>query len=376
LFLVADPRSTLSFVEMLMPSLSGSGGRVARGWRVRLARRAGVAVAAVSIAVFMSGCGAHARPAASSSAPSSSAASSSASAKAAAVPPVIVAVTSGGALVTLDPSTGAVQQTLVGSGVAGGEVSAAANGLVYFAVQSGCTSTIEEVPVGGGSPAVIVSGSLPAVSPDGTKLAYTTQPSLTPGCVPSVSDFDTLYNLHIRTLRGSSTTTLPMVAAGQGSGLGAPVSFLSWSADSDHLAVSVAAAEDNEGWSLNLVDTSQAQYYLTGTGVTIVPVTGTDAQQSYLRQGVYMPNGDLFVSRACCAGFPVQNTSKLMWEVDTSGALVQQVAVGFADLDHTSLDVSPDGNWLLYLAGTGLYLSQGGATPKELTTGMIAAAFG
>jgi WD40-like Beta Propeller Repeat len=247
---------------------------------------------------------------------------------------------------------------------------------VYFAVQSGCSSKIEELPVGGGSAAIIASGSLPAVSPDGTKLAYTTQPSLTPGCLPNNSDLVSLYNLQIRTLSGGSTTAVPMVPAGQGSGLPAPISFLSWSADNVHLAVSIASSQDNEGWALNLVATGSAQYYLSGAGVTNVPVTGPNAQQSYLRQGVYMPNGNLFVSRACCGGVPVQNTSKLMWEVDTSGALVHQVAVGFAKLDHTSLDVSPDGNWLLYLAGTTLYVSQGGATPKELTTGVIAAAWG
>jgi hypothetical protein len=190
-----------------------------------------------------------------------------------------------------------------------------------------------------------------------------------------VADLVPLFNLDIRTLSSGTTTSLPMVPAGQDSGLPSPISHLSWSADSEHLAVSIASAEDNEGWALNLVDTATAQYYFSGAGVTTVPVTGQDTQQSYLREGVYMPSGDLFVSRACCAGIPVQNTSRLMWEVATSGALVHQVAVGFANLDHTSLDVSQNGNWLLYLAGTTLYLSQGGATPKELTTGMIAAAW-
>ena len=167
-----------------------------------------------------------------------------------------------------------------------------------------------------------------------------------------------------------------MLSASQSSGLPYPISHLSWAPDNDHLAVSISAPEDNEGWNLNIVDTSQAKYYLAGTGVTSVPVTGSPtAQQSYLREGVYMPNGDLFVSRACCAGDPVSNTSRLMWEVNTAGTLIHQVAVGYANLDHTSLDVSSDGDWLLYLAGDSLYVSQGGATPHELTTGLIAAAW-
>jgi hypothetical protein len=288
-----------------------------------------------------------------------------------------VAVTSGGALVTLDPSTGVVDQTLVSSGVTGDEVSVSPGGLVFFTVQNGCSSTIEEIPAGGGSVADIATGSLPAVSPDGTKLAYASQPDLTVGCVPSSNDMTTLYHVDIRTLSTGATTSLAPVPASQDSGLPEPISHLSWSADNQHLAVSIGQVEDNEGWGVFVVDTAQAQYYLNGSGVVNVPVTGSPTpQQSYLYEGVYMPNGDLFVSRACCAGIPPQQTSQLLWEVTTSGVLVHQVAIGFANLVHGSLNVSSDGQWLLYLAGNDLYVSQGGATPRELTTGLIAAAWG
>jgi hypothetical protein len=157
---------------------------------------------------------------------------------------------------------------------------------------------------------------------------------------------------------------------------------LSWAADDRHLAVSIPQIQDNSGWALNIVDTAQAHYYAYGVGVTTVPVTGSPtAQASYYMEGVYMPDGDLFVSRACCAGVPVQTTSVLMWEVTASGAFVHQVAVGYPGLNHFSLDVSSDGQWLLYLAAgapnTGeLYVSQGGAIPRALTTGVIAAAWG
>jgi len=124
------------------------------------------------------------------------------------------------------------------------------------------------------------------------------------------------------------------------------------------------------------LDTSTARYYLSGPGDTPVPVTGhPSARRSYLREAVFMPDGNLFVSRACCAGVPVRDTSRLMWEVNTSGALVRQVAVGFASLDHTSLDSTVNGKWLLYLAGDILYVSHHGNTPKQLTTGLIAAAW-
>jgi len=47
---------------------------------------------------------------------------------------------------------------------------------------------------------------------------------------------------------------------------------------------------------------------------------------------------------------------------------------------HSSLDVSSDGRWLLYVAHTvdaaTLYVSRGDATPWALTTGTIAAVWG
>jgi len=290
----------------------------------------------------------------------------------------MVGVTTAGAVVTLDPATGTVSSTLVASKVIGDEISASSNGLVYFAVKRGCTDEVEAIPLAGGSVIPLAPGSLPAVSPDGSKLAYVDQPTLAGGCVQQqVSDPVTLYHVKIRTLSSGATVSLPMLAPGTGSGLPYPLSHLSWASDNDHLAVSIASPQDNEGWNLNILDTSQAQYYLSGTGVVSVPVTGSPAsRQSYLREGVYMPNGDLFVSRACCGGFPVHNTSRLMWEVTVGGALVHQVAIGFPNLDHVSLDVSSDGNWLLYLAANDLYVSAGGAAPRKITSGLIAAAWG
>jgi hypothetical protein len=289
----------------------------------------------------------------------------------------MVAVTTAGALVALNPATGVVEQTLVPSGVTGDEISVSSGGQVYFAVQNGCTSTIEEVAAGGGPTAQITAGSLPAISPDGSKLAYASQPTLSAACPFNTNNFLPLYHLAVRTLSSGATESLAMVPANQFSGLPIPISHVSWAPDNRRVAVSIASSQDNEGWGVYLVDTATAQDYAAGAGTALLPVTGQPTpQQSYLREGVYMPNGNLFVSRACCGGFPIQNTSRLMWEVTTSGALVHQVAIGYANLDHTSLDVSADGNWLLYLAGNDLYVSHAGATPSKLTTGLIAAAWG
>jgi hypothetical protein len=291
-------------------------------------------------------------------------------------PPGIIAVTTGGALVRLHPRSGTVARTLVPGGVVGDEISVASNGTVYFAVQHGCTDTIESVAATGGTPASITTGDMPAVSPDGSKLAYASQPSLALGCVPSNPDLTPLYKLVVRTLVSGAQVTYPMVAKGQDTGLPAPISHLSWAADNDHLAVSIASIQDNEGWNLTLVDTASARYYLAGRGISFVPVSGQPTpKRSYLREGVYLPDGNLFVSRACCGGLPVHNTSRLMWVVSASGTLVRQVAVGFPTREHTSLDATASGSWLLYLAGHGLYISHGGATPRKLAAGFVAAAW-
>jgi hypothetical protein len=202
----------------------------------------------------------------------------------------------------------------------------------------------------------------------------------------SSPDFDEWFQLKIRTLASGATVTVAAVPAGQGSGLPHPISHLSWSADNRHVAVSISPPADNDGWAVNLVDTAQAHYYMAGSGVVTVPVSGSpDPEGTYFREADFMPNGELFVSRACCAGVPVVNSSRLMWEVTTSGAFVHQVAIGYPHLEHTSLDVSSDGQWLLYVAGTPsyvagtpptgtLYVAQGRATRRELTTGISAAA--
>jgi hypothetical protein len=292
--------------------------------------------------------------------------------------PGIVAVTSAGALVVLDPASGNITSTLVQSGVTGDEVSVSPDGsTVYFSRRSGCDQTVESLPVSGGSPTVIATGLLPAISPDGTKLAFAQEPLLTQGCIPGQANLTPLYKLVVRTLRSGQDRVLTLPPPVRKGGLFSPISHLSWASDNVTLAVSTAAVQDNEGWGLYLVNSGTASYYVPpGAGIVNVPVTGTPtAQRSYIREGVYLPDGDLFISRACCGGFPVHNRSRLMWEVSTSGTLVHQVAIGFPNLDHVSLAADRSGQWLLYLAGSGLYVSQGGSRPSQVASGLIAAAW-
>ncbi|MGH3275906.1 MAG: hypothetical protein ACRDNZ_16470, partial [Streptosporangiaceae bacterium] len=187
----------------------------------------GRSLAASAAAVLLAGCGGSAggQPGATATTTVTSSPTASPAASAAARPPGIVAVTAGGALVVLDPATGATTTTLVPRGVIGDEISVSASGIVYFAVSSGCDDEIESVPVTAGQPVVITAGRLPALSPDGTKLAFASEPSISDlACFPNNTDPTSLYKLVVRTLATGAQVTYPMVSAAQSSGLPAPIS--------------------------------------------------------------------------------------------------------------------------------------------------------
>jgi hypothetical protein len=293
--------------------------------------------------------------------------------------PGIVAVTTAGALVRLNPGGSGIAQTLISNGVWGDEVSVSPNGqTVYFTEAAGCHAEVESVSISGQNLTAIEPGELPAISPDGTKLAYTTEPLMSETCVPdpAKASIAAEYQIVVKTLSTGADQIVGLPSAVKRSQLLPPVSHLSWSSDGSALAVSTSAVADNEGWNLAVIDLASAKYYVgPNAGVTDIPVTGTASQRSYLREGVFLPDGNFFVSRACCAGVPIKNTSRLLWEVDVNGNLVHQVAIGYPSLDHLSLDSDSTGNWLLYVGGTGLYVSQGGNRPTEVTTGVTAAAW-
>lgn len=346
---------------------------------LRLSRLAMPAASAVSVLTVLAACSSAESPAPRKTVtpPASSApvVVSSTSAAPAGARPGIVAVTRAGALVTLDPHSGSVTATLVPGGVLGEEISVSPDGsTIYFAAGTGCHPQIESVSSGGGSPVAIARGELPAVSQNGTKLAFADQPLLKTGCLPDQSNLAGDFKLVVRNLGSGTEKVLPLPPQVIHGSLFSPISHLSWASDSVSLAVSTSAVQDNEGWGLYLVNTSVAKYYvIPGPGVTAVPVTGEDARRSYIREGIYLPDGDLFISRACCGGFPVHNTSRLMWEVAPGGALIHQVAIGFVNEQHVSLAADPTGHWLLYLADHDLYVSQDGNRPSKLASGLIAA---
>jgi hypothetical protein len=293
-------------------------------------------------------------------------------------PSVLAAVTTAGAVVLLDPASGRVTRTLVASGAVGDELSVSPDGrTVYYEAGTGCQHQIWRGATAGGAPAEVTSaGSVPAVSPDGTRLAYARQDFVNDQgtCAPS-SDITADYQVLVLDLTTRQTHRYPMPPQLSQTGLPMPVGHLSWSADGSQLAVSITSVQDNEGWNLHLMNPATDTAYMSDSNANDVPLPGA-APNSYYREAVYLPNGKLFAVRQCCAGWPPKTTSVDLLEIDpASGQVARTVAVGLTDRDHTSLDASADGHWLLYLSGKDLEVALDGGKPSVLASGFLAAAW-
>ncbi|WP_322756735.1 hypothetical protein [Frankia sp. Cas3] len=288
-------------------------------------------------------------------------------------PRTLAAVTTAGAVVLLDPVSGRAIRTLRGSGAVGDSLAVSPDGRsVFYEVGVGCQHQVWRIGTDGGDPTIIASaGSKPAISPNGTSLAYATQYfDCSPGDNPTAG-----YQVVVVNLTTHAERRFPMPPGRAASGLPAPVTHLSWSPDGTRLAVSVGSAEDNEGWDLVTMSPSTESYYLQDDGSGAVPLTAAE-KGSFYYEGVYMPNGHLFVVRQCCGGYPPVTTSVLLQEVDpATGAPLRQIATGLTSKTHTSLDVDAGGHWLLYLSGTDLEVSSDGAKPTTLASGYRAAAW-
>ena len=129
-------------------------------------------------------------------------------------PPAMVGVTARGSLVLLSPATGAPTRALVRDGVIGDEISVSADGqTIYFSRRHGCVDDVESVALSGGKPTLITTGSLPAISPDGSTLAFARQPTLTRHCMAGAGDPSAQYDLVTRTLSSGVERVYPVLPA-------------------------------------------------------------------------------------------------------------------------------------------------------------------
>ncbi|HXL90368.1 MAG TPA: hypothetical protein VN969_15595 [Streptosporangiaceae bacterium] len=294
--------------------------------------------------------------------------------------PGIVAVTTGGQVEVLNSTTGVVAATLTGMQDAiGDEVAVSPSGqTVYFAARQDCGDKIESVPIGGGKATAITSGVLPAISPDGTEIAFVRESysggpseiSYTCGGVDQTKKAEVV----VRDLANGSEQAYPAPP----NALAWPVSHVSWSPDGETLLVSAGPATGTQSWDLLALNLASAQYYAplsagTAGNTDIQPGEGSG---NYYREGAYLPDGAIFVNQLCCTSSTSSNgtvMSSLLLEITQSGQQVKQVAEGDLTRDHTSLDATK--GWLLYLSGNDLFVSDNGATPVALSSGFIAAAW-
>ena len=127
----------------------------------------------------------------------------------------MVGVTARGSLVLLSSATGAPIRALVRGGVIGDEISVSADGqTIYFSRRHGCVDDVESVALSGGKPTLITTGSLPAISPDGSTLAFARQPTLTRHCMAGSGDASAQYALVTRTLSTGVERVYPVLPAG------------------------------------------------------------------------------------------------------------------------------------------------------------------
>jgi len=292
-------------------------------------------------------------------------------------PPVLAAVTTAGALVLLDPATGRVTRSVVPSGVLGDALAVSPDGkTIYYEVGTGCQHEIWQVRTADGARTRIsAAGNAPALSPDGTRLAYATQYFIVPDgdCYPDNATAG--YQVVIVDLADHRSRKYPMPPQLAASGLPAPVSHLSWSPDGTRLAVSISAVQDNEGWRLAIMNPATDTSYFQDDESTEVALPGA-SPRAYYAEGVYLSDGHLFVARQCCDGYPPNTTNVDMLEIDpANGRQIRQISVGLTDRSHSSLDASLDGHWLLYLSGKDLEVARDGAKPSVLASGFLAAAW-
>jgi hypothetical protein len=285
----------------------------------------------------------------------------------------------------LNSGSGRVVRTLDRTGVVGDALALTPGGRrVYYEKTTGCHSEIWTVSVSGGRPRRVASGARPALSADGTRLAYATGhyygmdwdrdcPYLNEQKVRST------YAVVTRVLATGAERRYPM---GADAGLPMPVGHLSWNSTGTRLAVSVESPQDNEGWDLRILNLSKDRYYVGSAAAgRSVPAAGSGTtarpkDRVFFREGVFLPSGDLFVVHRCCSGMDPVTTSELLQRVNpANGAVRAQVAVGLLKEDHTSLDSDRSGRWLLYLSGTRVMVSKAGARPTALTRGYQAVAW-
>ncbi len=318
-------------------------------------------------------------------------------------PQVLVAVSTTGALVVLDPDSGAVVRTLVAAGVTGSVVSLAGRGgLVYFERPFGCHHQVWRVAVTGGAPALVAAtGSVPAVSPDGTRLAFARQTfgcpdsARTAGAASSVTS--DRFLVVVRDLRSGQERDYS-APSDRPEGFEMPIVRLSWSGDGARLVESFdpvvrtgsddvpVPPEDSAPGQVAVLDLAQDLYYLADDSPRSPQNLPETDSARFAREAAFLPDGRLLVVRGRrgveipvgaqvrVAPRIVPGVRDLLEEVDPgSGVVVRRVAAGAVGLLLGAPATDVTGRWLLFVSGTEVRVVHGDAHAVHLVGGYLAA---
>jgi len=205
-----------------------------------------------------------------------------------------------GNLELLSPTTGRVERTVSLSPPSAAALSVTGNGrTVYVQHDDGQQSIIDRLSLSGGSQTFVVDGSDPAISPDGSELAY-----LPP--VPINAWPRTVAVLNTRT---GATRTWEMPYLPGAGPIRTPkgvnpaaelpaVSLLSWDPDGVHLAVTELARAIDARIGIELLDTSQPRASDNPQLVATSPTGQSVPEWAY---GMYRGDTGQFVVIASCS---------------------------------------------------------------------------
>jgi len=231
-------------------------------------------------------------------------------------------------------------------------------------------SSLWRVAVDGGGKAskLPMLGSNPRISPDGKRLAYFDFRNDI-GCSVVIHDLATQQETRIANNDDTPAPKISLCSNG-----------LAWK-DNDHVVLSVntfnadsykhTIAQDT---GLYIFDTRKAKQAIT-SGVKI-PTSGVKADTIFDSPTV-LPDGSVFAVERCCD--PAATVPQAAWRMVVldagTGVAKRVVATGFPERLYRGTVTDASGNHLIYMSNDDVRVSDFGANPVVIATGVNAAAW-
>jgi hypothetical protein len=292
------------------------------------------------------------------------------------VDPPIAALTTGGALVLLDPETGAVTSTvyegLTTSDPSKTSLTVSPDGLFAYAsrvvsTEVGTAWEILRVSLASGSADLVAEGIMPAISPDGATLAYAGRdPSFQVD--PNFPEDDVGLALVLRDL---ATGAERYIGTGHGGNPSAWLDQIAWSTDGTTLFVPMGM----EGSSLYALDESATDFE---GALSLGDDDGTMSES----EPIVLADGTLLVSCSPYDDLPDETYVAVIDPLTGSVAAHVEPLAGWGIFDMAA---RPRGAGLAFLAddpavddgapGGNLYRWDDGGEPQLLGTGFLAVAW-